>query len=70
MLASYKILTRIEVCFRVTKTELNAREMYVWTDEHIKAHFLTCFISLVMLRVIKYKLNNNFSERGTVQKAV
>lgn len=54
MLASYRNLTRIEDCFRVTKTEMDARPICVWTDEHIKAHFLTCFISLVMLRMIKH----------------
>ncbi len=67
MLASYRNLTRIEDCFRVTKTELDARPIYVWTDEHIEAHFLTCFISLVMLRMIKHATDNQYSERRIIE---
>ena len=56
----YKGLIEIEHTFRVTKTNLEARPVYVWTKEHIEAHFLTCFISMVILRLIEYKLNKKY----------
>ena len=56
MLTSYKELANIEDCFRVTKTELESRPVYVWTEEHIQAHFLTCFIALVHLRLLQYQI--------------
>ncbi|HFI0696278.1 TPA: IS1634 family transposase, partial [Streptococcus suis] len=48
ILDSYRQLSKIEDCFRVTKTELESRPVYVWTEEHIQAHFLTCFIALIL----------------------
>lgn len=56
IIANYGELYRIEDCFRVTKTELSARPIYVWTEKHIEAHFLTCFIALTMIRLIQYKM--------------
>lgn len=55
MLTHYRELSRIEDCFKVTKTELNARPIFVWKKEHIEAHFLSCFISLILIRIIQYK---------------
>ena len=57
ILKSYHELYKIEEYFRVTKTELETRPVYVWTKEHIKAHFLSCFLALVLLRVLQYKIN-------------
>lgn len=57
ILDSYKQLSKIEDCFRVTKTEINSRPVYVWTEEHIQAHFLTCFIALILIRLLQYKTN-------------
>ncbi|MBJ6746717.1 IS1634 family transposase, partial [Streptococcus sp. 121] len=53
ILDSYKQLGKIEDCFRVTKTELESRPVYVWTEEHIEAHFLTCFIALIFIRLLQ-----------------
>lgn len=57
ILDSYKQLSKIEDCFRVTKTEIDSRPVYVWTEEHIQAHFLTCFIALILIRLLQYKTN-------------
>jgi transposase len=54
MMAQYKELSRIEDCFRVTKTEFHSRPVFVWTKEHIEAHFLTCFLALVLIRIIQH----------------
>ena len=39
---AYKGLSNIEDCFRVTKTDLQSRPVYVWKKEHIESHFLSC----------------------------
>ena len=56
----YKGLAQIEHTFRITKSNLEARPVYVWTKEHIEAHFLTCFISMVILRLIECKLEGKY----------
>lgn len=50
---AYRELWRIEESFRVTKSELETRPVYVWTPEHVEAHFLTCYIALVVLRLLQ-----------------
>lgn len=57
----YRGLWRIEQSFRITKSELEARPVHVWTKEHIEAHFLTCFIALVMIRILELKLARKYS---------
>jgi transposase len=52
----YHGLSRIEDSFRITKSELEGRPVFVRTPEHINAHFLTCFIALSMMRLIQYKI--------------
>lgn len=52
----YGGLWKIEESFRVLKTDLRARPVFVWNDEHIKGHFAMCFISLCMLRYTQYLL--------------
>jgi hypothetical protein len=49
----YRGLWRIEETFRITKSELEYRPMYVSLEDSIKAHFLTCYVSLLMLRLIQ-----------------
>ena len=58
---AYKGLWKIEESFKITKSNLEARPVYVWTKEHIQAHFLTCFVSLVILRLLEHKMNRNYS---------
>lgn len=57
----YRGLARIENTFKVTKSTLESRPVYVWTQEHIEAHFLICFVSLVILRLLEEKLERKFS---------
>ena len=61
IMAAYKELYRIEDCFRVTKTHLKTRPVFVWTKTHIEAHFLTCFIALVILRLLQHKIQHQLS---------
>ena len=57
----YRGLWRIEETFKVTKSELDDRPVYVSTKEHIEAHFLTCYLALVLCRVLQHKLNKKYS---------
>lgn len=57
----YRGLSKIEESFKVTKTGIESRPVYVSTAEHIETHFLTCFIALVIIRLIEKKLNNKYS---------
>ena len=56
----YRGLARIEDSFRVTKTCLESRPIYVWLNEHIDAHFATCFLALVLVRLLEHKLGNRY----------
>lgn len=57
----YRGLWRIEESFRVTKSDLQARPVYVSREDHIQAHFLTCFIALVIARITEMKLEHKYS---------
>ncbi|XCP85227.1 IS1634 family transposase [Roseburia hominis] len=65
----YRGLWRIEESFKVTKSELEARPVYVWTKEHIEAHFLTCFVALTIARILEMKLERKYSI-GTILDAL
>lgn len=51
----YRVLSKIEDTFKVSKTNFGARPTYVWTKEHIEGHFFTCFIALVIMRLLERK---------------
>lgn len=51
----------IEECFRIMKTEFKARPVYLQRDDRIKAHFTTCFISLMIYRLLEKKLGEKFT---------
>jgi len=54
--AAYGGLWRIEQSFRVMKSDLYARPVFVWTDAHIRAHFLICFTALLVARIIQHRM--------------
>jgi transposase len=55
----YKGLWKIEESFRILKTDLQARPVFVWSDDHVQGHFALCFLSLYMLRLLQYRLEQN-----------
>ncbi len=57
----YRGLWKIEESFKVTKSDLETRPVYVSTEEHIKAHFLTCFIALVLARILEHIIEGKHS---------
>ena len=62
----YRELWRVEDSFRVTKSELEARPVYLSRDDRIKAHFLTCFISLVIVRLIQKRTGNIYASEKLI----
>lgn len=56
VIEKYHGLTRIEDQFRVMKSDLETRPVYVRTREHIEAHLLICLIALTMIRMIQCKI--------------
>ena len=56
----YHGLSKIEETFKISKTEFSSRPIFVRTNEHIDAHFATCFTSLVLIRLLQAKLGNRY----------
>ena len=52
---------QIENCFRILKTEFSARPVYVHNDDRIKAHFLVCFLALLIFRLLEKKLDKKYT---------
>lgn len=51
----------IEECFRIMKTDFEARPVYLQDEIRIKAHFLICFLSLVIYRYLEKSLGNIYT---------
>lgn len=51
----------IEECFRIMKTEFKARPVYLSRKDRITAHFITCFIALIIYRLLEYKLEERYT---------
>ncbi len=56
----YRGLSKIEDSFKITKTFFESRPVYVRTNDHIDAHFATCFLALVLERLLEYKLDHKY----------
>lgn len=51
----------IEECFRIMKTDFEARPVYLHDETRIKAHFLTCFLALAIYRFIERDLGSRYT---------
>lgn len=63
----YRGLWRIEDSFRITKSDLETRPVYVSRQDHIEAHFLTCFVALVLLRLLERRLERKYPAPGILE---
>lgn len=52
---------QIEACFRIMKTDFEARPVYVRREDRIQAHFLICFLSLLFYRLLEKKLGGTYT---------
>ncbi len=58
---------QIEECFRIMKTEFKTRPVYLSRSDSIKAHFLTCFLALLVYRILENKLSNKYTVEQIVE---
>lgn len=56
----------IEESFKIMKSEFKARPVYLQKDNRIEAHFLTCFIALMFIRILENKTGNKL----TIEKLI
>lgn len=57
----------IEECFRIMKSEFKARPVFLSREDRIKAHFLTCYLSLIVFRFIEKRLSNKYTCAEIIQ---
>lgn len=67
ILETYSGLWRIEESFRITKSELETRPIYVRTTKHIEGHFLICFVALLLIRILQLKMNHSLSAERIIE---
>ena len=66
----YNGLWRIEQSFRLLKSDLDARPVFVRTNEHIRAHFLICFVALLIVRIIQYQMGDKALSAERIARAL
>ncbi|WP_283823401.1 IS1634 family transposase [Mycoplasma phocimorsus] len=59
---------QIEENFRTLKNALSVRPVYVWTDKHIRGHFILNFIALIVLKYSIYLINKEYEKNGVITK--
>jgi hypothetical protein len=67
VIETYRGLWEIEETFRITKGVLETRPVYVSLQEHINAHFLTCFLALTILRILQKQLGRLYSAERIIE---
>lgn len=60
----------IEESFRIMKTNFKSRPVYLQKENRIKAHFLTCYLSLLIFRIIEQKLNNENKNKYSISQII
>ena len=59
---------QIEECFRIMKHEFKARPAYLQRDERIAAHFMTCFIALIVYRYLEIRTENRYTAEFLIRQ--
>jgi len=68
--AVYGGLWKIEESFRVMKSDLHTRPVFVWKNKHIRAHFLICFAALLIVRIVQYRMKNKALSAERIARAL
>lgn len=66
---TYRGLWRIEESFRITKSDLTARPVYLSRPDHIEAHFLVCFVALTIVRLMQLGIRERRADNTTPSAA-
>ncbi len=64
---AYRGLWEIEEAFKVTKGTLETRPVYVSREDRLQAHFLTCFIALVIIKLIQKITERRYSAERIIE---
>ena len=67
IIEAYRGLWQIEDTFKVTKSVLRTRPVFVYRKDHIAGHFLICYIALLLLRIVEFRLGWKFSAERIVE---
>lgn len=67
ILNAYRNLWKIEETFKITKSELETRPVHVSLVDHIEGHFLTCFVSLLLLRLLENQVERKYSSNKLIE---
>ena len=57
IIETYHGLWRIEETFKISKSDFKTRPIYVSLEAHVEAHFLTCFVALLLTRILELRMN-------------
>lgn len=63
----YRGLWRIEESFKITKSDLKTRPVYLSRQDRIESHFLICFIALTIIRILQHKLGGKYSANHIIE---
>ncbi len=66
----YGSLWRIEQSFRIMKSDLYARPVFVSKNEHIRAHFLICFVALLIVRIMQHLMGESALSAERIARAL
>jgi transposase len=67
VISMYRGLWKIEDSFRITKEELETRPVYLTREDRIRSHFLICFLSLAIVRLIQKRTNHKHSPARLIE---
>ena len=67
---TYGSLWKIEQSFRVMKSDLYARPVFVSKNEHIRAHFLICFVALLVVRILQHRMGEEALSAERIARAL
>ena len=56
-----------EESFRIMKSEFEARPVYLSREDRIKAHFMTCFLALLIFRILEKKLDEKYTVNEIIE---
>lgn len=64
----YRGLWKIEESFRIAKSTLETRPVFVWKKEHIESHFLICFVALLLIRLLERDMKGKYPVEDMIKK--
>ena len=67
-MSMYTTQWKIEKYFRILKTDLEARPVRVFRDEHIKGHFVLCYLALCIIRYLQYLLRTKHDTEMSAER--